>query len=69
MGDGEDEVFVGTDMRGVATLAHDFPATLVLVFGAVGVCRALKDLPNRIVKFRGKGRIVNMVIMTSSPSM
>ena len=46
MGDGKDEVFVGADVGGVAALGHDFAAAFVLIFGAVGVCKTLKDILN-----------------------
>jgi hypothetical protein len=41
---GEDEVFVGTDVRGVAALGHDFPAIFVLIFGALSIYRKSDDV-------------------------
>jgi hypothetical protein len=44
VGNREDEALVGPDVRGVAALAHDFAASIVLIFGTVGICRKSGDV-------------------------
>jgi len=53
VGNRGDEIFVGADVRGVATLGYDFAASLVFIFCTVCIYRKSYDVENERKSLEG----------------